>query len=127
MIRSQFIRDIISLLLDGDDEYILIRKQADWITEENFKYTGHGVFVHFKLEEQALKYRLDMKDFWLNGVLIKSDEIDIAAEAIIDVSKGLINYLEIWSYGEMYPRKDPDHYVLEQQWKKGENNIVIKR
>ena len=81
MIRSQFIRDIISLLLDGDDEYILIRKQADWITEENFKYTGHGVFVHFKLEEQTLKYRLDMKDFWLNGVLIKSDEIDIAAEA----------------------------------------------
>lgn len=127
MVRSQYLRDIITLLLDDDDEYILIKKQADWIEEEKFEYTGSGVFVYFKLDEQGLKYRFGVKDTRINGVLIKSDEIDIAADATIVVSDGLIDYLEIWSYGDVYPSKDPVHYTLAQQWKEGDKNKVIVR
>ena len=125
MIRSQFLRDIISLLLDGE-EHILLKNQADWIEEENFEYTGSGVFVRFKLQEQGLKFKFGVNNSWLGGVLIKSEEIDIAADATLALTDGFIDFLEIWSYGDIYPSKDPDHYTLEQQWK-GENNRVIKR
>lgn len=125
MIRSQFLRDIISLLLDGE-EHILLKNQADWIEEENFEYTGSGVFVRFKLQEQGLKFKFGVNNSWLGGVLIKSEEIDIAADATLALTDGFIDFLEIWSYGDIYPSKAPDHYTLEQQWK-GENNRVIKR
>jgi hypothetical protein len=55
MINSQYINDIITLLLD-DDKYYLIKKQIKYITEESFEYTGSGVFVNFKHEEKALSY-----------------------------------------------------------------------
>ncbi len=116
MVQSQYIRDILTLLLD-DDEYALLSQQVEYIKDETFDYTNSGVFVNFKHEEQGLNYKQDNQHIRLNGVLIKSDEIDIAAEASLVINDGLIDYLEIWSYGDIYPSADLTHYTLEQQWK----------
>lgn len=100
-----------------EDEFLLLRKQAEYIEEENSEYTNSGVFVSFKHAAQELTYKFDKQQIRLNGVLIKSDEIDIAAEASLVINDGLIDYLEIWSYGDIYPSADLTHYTLEQQWK----------
>ena len=126
MVRSKYIQDILTLLLD-DDDYSLLRKQVDFIEEDSYEYTESGVFVSFKHEQKISNYKYGNRQLRLNGVLIKSDEIDIGAEASVVIDNGIIDYLEIWPYGDIYPRKDLVYYTLEQQWKDGKNNKTVIR
>lgn len=114
-------------MLDDDAAYDLVSQQVDYITEDHFEYTGSGVFVYFKMEEEGKKYRAHLEHNRLNGVLVKSEEMDIGAEATISLSDGLIDFLEIWNYGDVYPSGEPVHYTLEQAWKKDESRKRIVR
>ncbi|MPM45737.1 hypothetical protein SDC9_92428 [bioreactor metagenome] len=48
MVKSKYISDILNLLLNGDNEGLLARNQLPFITEENFDYTGGGLFVRME-------------------------------------------------------------------------------
>ena len=126
MIKSKYISDILDLLLDGDDLGKKARLQVDFLTEKNYDYTGVGLFVSFDHSEGIEQYRLEADKIIINGVEIKSTNLEIAAEAMVHISKGLIDYLEIWSYNGVYPTAELTNYRLTQSWLK-EHGREIER
>src|SRR5688572_10440884 len=98
MIKSKYISDILDLLLDGDDLGQKARLQIDFLTETNYDYTGGGLFVSFDHADGIEQYRLTLDKTVINGVEIRSTDLEIAAEAMVHTINGLIDYLEIWSY-----------------------------
>lgn len=117
MINSKFILDILDLLLDGDNDGFMLRHQLDDLTDDNYNYTGSGLFVTFSHNDNILAKRIHSDDLLLNGILIKSSELEIGAECSIFISNGIIDYLEIWSHSGNYPKRELKDYVLTQNWK----------
>ncbi len=116
MIKSKFIIDILDLLLDGDDDGLKLRHQLDYLTDENYNYTGTGLFVTFSHNDNISKKRIQKDKFVLNGLLIKSSDLEIGADATIFITNGIIDYLEIWSQSGNYPMSELTDYVLTQDW-----------
>lgn len=116
MITSKYIFDILEALL-CEQKYHLLNKQIVYLEIDEFEYTPVGVFVSFKHLEGIRTYSYDEKNLRLGGLLIRSKEIDIGAQADIVIKNGLIDYIEILAFGDFYPQKDPDNYELEPQWK----------
>src|ERR1041384_5216115 len=116
MIKSKFISDILDLLLDGDDLGQKARSQINFLTDKEYKYTGVGLFVGFGHLEGIEKFRLRTDKTRINGLEIKSSEFDTGAEAMVEITNGLIDCLEIWSYGGEYPTKELTSYTLTQGW-----------
>ena len=117
MIKSKYINDILDLLLDGDAEGISTKKQLEYLSEEKFNYTGSGVFVKFANTENARNFKTEKLDFVFDGVTVVSSEYPIESYAILFLTEGIIDYLEIWCYnGEDYPQKDLVKYTLTQTW-----------
>ena len=117
MIKSKYIYDILDLLLDGDEEGISGREQLSLITENDFEYTGSGVFVNFSHDSEIENYKLPSESLILNGVLIETTEFPLEAEATLFFTDGKINYLEIWCHYGEYPKQDLKKYTLTQKWK----------
>jgi hypothetical protein len=126
MLKSKFIKDILTLLLDGDKEGIKIKRQLEFITETEFKYTGMGVFVIFKQENGIENYKSTNNKLLLNGVTINSPELKIGANSNLFIKDGFIDYLEIWSNDGEYPHHDLKEYELKQDWK-GSSGFSIER
>jgi len=124
MIKSKYISDILDLLLDGDDLGQKARLQVDFLTEKNFEYTGVGLFVSFDHSDGINQYRLTEDKTVINGVEIRSTDLEIAAEAMVHTIDGLIDYLEIWSYSGEYPTKELANYKLTQAWLKGQGREI---
>ena len=124
MIKSKYIADIMDLLLDGDTEGLYARNQLPFITEENFDYTGGGLFVSFLYNDEIINYKIIKTDLVLNGVKIQTTEFPIEADATLFFKDGLINYLEIWCYLGDYPQQDLTKYTLTQIWKNSPNRII---
>lgn len=116
MIKSKYISDILDLLLDGDDVGKSARPQIAFLTDANYNYTGVGLFVTFKHAHGIEQYRVSTEKNMINGVEIRSNELDIAAEAMASLNNGLIVYLEIWSYSGKYPTEELTNYTLTQSW-----------
>lgn len=116
MIKSKFVTDILDLLLDGDALGQSARLQMDFLTEHEYTYTGVGLFVNFTHANKIEQFRLETDTTIINGVEIKSPELDIGAEAMLHITNGLIDYLEIWSYSGEYPTKELTGYTLTQIW-----------
>jgi len=116
MIKSKFILDIVDLLLDGDAEGIAARPQIQYLTEEEYEYTGGGLFVSFSHGEEIYQYKSSKPDLILNGVKITSSEFPIEAEASLFFKGGIIDYLEIWCYLGDYPTTALPKYTLTQIW-----------
>jgi len=116
MIKSKFIKHILDLLSDGDSFGQSIRGQVDYLTEKEYNYTGVGLFVNFSHADGIEKFKTDNEKLILNGVIIKSKEIELGAEATIFCDNGLIDYLEIWSHDGVYPKKELETYTLTQEW-----------
>lgn len=117
MIASTFILNILDLLLDGDELGIAIRPQIIHVTDEEYDYTGVGLFVAFRCDESIVRYSSDEERIILDGVTITSPELNIGASATLFVKDGIISYLEIWSFGGEYPRKELSTYTLKQEGK----------
>ncbi len=116
MIKSKFISDILDLLLDGDALGQNARPQMKFLTDKEYNYTGVGLFVNFGHSDGIEQFRLRTDKIRINGVEIKSSEFDIGAEAMVEITNGLIDYLEIWSYSGEYPKKELTSYTLTQGW-----------
>lgn len=103
MIKSKFIQDILTFLLDGDKEGEEVMGQLDFISEKEFDYTGVGVFISFEHADGIENYKATIADLVLNGVTIKSPELEIGADSTLFFKNGLIDYLELWSFNGVYP------------------------
>ena len=126
VIKSKFVRDILTLLLDGDEDGLEVKGQLDSITEAEFDYTGAGVFISFEHVAGVGNFKSSKTNLVLNGVTIKSPELRIGAEAILFFKDGIIDYLELWSFDGEYPKSDLTEYELKQEWS-GSSELKIKR
>jgi hypothetical protein len=115
MIRSTFILNILDLLLDGDRFGLAIRPQIDHMTDDVYDYTGVGVFVTFQADETIFNYRISEDRIVLDGVKITSPELALGASATLFLKEGIMDYLEIWSFDGVYPKKELGTYTLRQE------------
>lgn len=125
MLKSKFITDVLELLLDGDNDGIKARSQIKFITESDYEYTGSGVFVGFEHQSGIEKYRCEKNNLILNGVEIKSSELEIGAKCSLFFKNGLIDYLEIWSCDGIYPQTELTKYELTQVWENSPRKKII--
>lgn len=115
MVKSQFILDILTLLLDGEDSKFLI-PQLDYISDSDYNYTnGGGCFITFSYSDDIIKYKLK-DNLVLNGITIESPELEAGADATLFMKDGIIDYLEIWSFDGKYPNTELKTYKLSQVW-----------
>src|SRR4051812_42977455 len=98
MLRSRFAGAILELLLDGDPDGLLARKQIPFLTDvDDVEYTGAGAFYNFIAAAGVEPFRVDKAEpLILDGVEIKSPELEIGANATLFFDKGIISCLEIW-------------------------------
>lgn len=125
-LQSQYISDILDLLLDHDFEARSLRKQITFLTDISYNYTGSGLFVTFKHSEAIFEHKLSKDSLILNGVTIKSNDLHIGAKATLFIKNGVIDYLEIWSFDGVYPEKEPDSYSLTQTWDNSPGRQIIR-
>jgi hypothetical protein len=124
MVKSKYISDILKLLLDGDSEGLSAKNQLPFIVDENFEYTGSGLFVSFLHTDEIVNHKVIKPDLILNGVKIQTTEFPIEASATLFFKDGLINYLEIWCYLGDYPKQDLTKYTLTQIWGNSPTKII---
>ncbi|MGY5353627.1 hypothetical protein [Wenyingzhuangia sp. IMCC45467] len=124
MLQSKFISNILELLLDGE-EIINAKLQLEYLFESDYKYTDSGVFISFDHKIGIEKYKVNKNNLVLNGVGIKSTELETEAECLLFFKNGLIEYLEIWSPGNNYPRKELKNYELTQEWNNSSGRKII--
>jgi hypothetical protein len=98
MITSRFIFNILYLSLDDDTLDQNIGRQLSFLTEQPYEYTSAGFFVGFSHEAGIEKFRTKDDTIRLNGVVIRSQEIEPGAEAMVVINNGIIDYLEVWSH-----------------------------
>ena len=116
MIKSKYILDILTLLLDGDEEGIAVRRQLNFLTDVKYDYTGSGLFLTFSHDDEIIKHKYFKDDLVLLGVKITTTEYPIEADATVFLKNGIIDNLEIWCYAGDYPNKDLTKYTLTQAW-----------
>lgn len=127
MINSNYIKDILDLLLDCDEDGLLAKQQIPFLMENDFNYTGAGVFVYFEHSTGVEKFRIETPNLLLNGVTITSEKHQIEASANLFFKEGIIDYLEIWCHIGDYPKSDLTNYVLTQTWLSSKNKAIIKK
>jgi hypothetical protein len=125
VIKSNYIRDILDLLLDGDTDGKAFRWQIALLIDISYHYTGSGVFVSFSLEAVDPKYQFPEIDLVLNGIQISSTSENIEAEAQIFIKNGHIDYLEIWSKNGVYPKRELNSYILTQAWRNSPGRNIV--
>ncbi|MEJ1240494.1 hypothetical protein WBG78_20290 [Chryseolinea sp. T2] len=103
----------------------MAKYKIEYLTEESFEYTGVGVFVSFKHSIGIEQHKLAIDNVLINGLEIESTSLEVGAEASVSVNKGLIDYLEIWSYSGEYPTQELADYTLRQSWTNGQGREII--
>lgn len=126
MIKSNYINDILNLLLDSDNDGLFARQQIPFLTDTKFEYTNSGLFVSFEHSIGIEIFRTINENLVLDGVEIKSNEIRINAQATLFFKEGLIDTLEIWCYKGVYPKLDLNNYILTQTWLNSKNKTIYK-
>lgn len=125
MIKSKFIYDVLDLLLDGDSNGIKAKPQIKYLYESDYEYTESGVFVSFTYHSGIEKYKMQPEGLILDGVIIKSTNPNLEAEAIVFFKKGLVDFLEIWKYdGKEYPKENLKKYELTQMFKESSSRKI---
>ncbi|WP_124980483.1 hypothetical protein [Nonlabens xiamenensis] len=126
MIKSKFIQDILTLLLDGDKDGEEVKEQLDFISETELNYTGVGVFISFEHAEGIEDFKTTKSNLVLNGVTIKSPELEIGADSTLFFKNGFIDYLELWSFNGEYPKNELTKYELKQEWAGSPEKKIVR-
>jgi len=124
VIKSNYITDIINLLLDSDKDGLFARQQIPFLTDKNFEFTSNGLFVYFEYDAGIEKFKTDNQSLVLDGVTITSVEHQIEAQATVFFKNGLIDNLEIWCYKGEYPQKDLISYILTRTWVNSDSKTI---
>lgn len=115
MIDSKYIKDILEKIIETESNQDLLNSQLDYLKIKDYEYTWTGLFVHFEKQKGIETFKgIDKKV--LNGLIIKSQELELDAEAILFINGGIIDYLEIWSHSGNYPKHEIKEYELIQGW-----------
>jgi len=118
----------MKLILDGDNDGMKAKLQLEYLSESDYEYTGSGVFIGFEHKSGIEKHKLDENDLILNGVGIKSTDLEIGADCTLFFTDGLIDNLEIWSFSGKYPNKELSNYELTQEWENSpEKKIIVNK
>jgi len=126
LIQSDYIKDLLDLLLDVDNDGIQARKQIPFLSEMHFDYTGSGLFVFFESTQGIENYRVEKVNLVLDGVIIQSEGCHFSAQGILFFKNGFIDYLEIWCYEGEYPQTELKTYTISQVWNNSKNRIITK-
>lgn len=117
MIKSKYIFDILDKIVEGlPEETPLLKKQLPYLTENDFDYTGVGVFVKFLVDDLIREYKVKQDEMVIDGIVIQSSELEIGGYALLFIRGGLIETLEILGHGDSYPERDLKDYKLIQTW-----------
>lgn len=119
MIKSNFVADVVELLLDGNPDGIASRPQLALISDTLYGYTSRGMFVSFSHPDNISSYKSTKADLTLQGVKITSPELEFEAEATLYFKKGIIDRMEISCSRDAYPRCELTKYTLVQLWDGG--------
>lgn len=126
MLKSKFISDILTLLLDGDENGILAAKQIPFLEEPDYEYTGSGVFIGFSASSSINDFKVTTKEkLILDGVKIESPELEDGAICTLFFEDGIIDYLEIWSRSGNYPKEELTKYKLIQKWEGSPKKEIV--
>lgn len=115
MIKSTFIYNILSLLIEGHECETYLQKQLDFLIDSDYSYTGSGLIVTFT-HDKAINNSKVNSDYVLNGVKITSTELELGAQTNLFFNEGIMSYLEIFSNSSFYPEKFLSNYELSQEW-----------
>jgi hypothetical protein len=126
VIKSNYINDVLQLILDRDEDGLFAKQQIPYLTEIEFEYTSSGLFVYFKHDIEIENFKTTNSSLVLDGVKIKSDEHKIEGQATLFFKDGFIDNLEIWCYEGNYPKNDLTNYILAQTWLNLENKSIIR-
>jgi hypothetical protein len=136
MIDSKLTHDILNLFFDGEKDEELFKTQIAYLTIREIEYSGFGAFITFESNEKIKKYKAYSEfadtDFTnenrltiLDGIIIRNQELNIEASAMISVEDGLIVSIEIFNYnGFEYPKSELEHYEICQNWGNYNNKIT---
>jgi hypothetical protein len=102
--RSKLEKAIIDFIIKTTKNTGL-KKQLQNCIILSSNYTGVGYYVDFKIPE-GISPIIDSGP--IDGPLIKSEELEHGAGTNIFVTNGYISTLEIFSYGESFPRDIKD-------------------
>ncbi len=117
MIKSSYIKNILDLLLHGDEYATLFRPQLEHLIDDKYNYTeGNGLFVYFKHSNEIEPFRQDNDELVLDGVIVTTTDKALEAKAILFIKNGVIDYLELWCVTCNYPDTDLDNYIVKQNW-----------
>jgi hypothetical protein len=115
MIDSKYISDILEKIIETENDHDLLKSQLEYMVIQDYKYTWTGLFVHFEKQNKIETFKVT-EDKILNGLIIKSPELELDAEATLFIKDGIIDYLEIWSHSGKYPNHEIQEYKLIQGW-----------
>ena len=112
MIKSKFINDLLELLFESNEEGDIAKLQLDFLKESDYQYAGTGVFIGFEFKTGIEKYKTEKHNLIMDGVIIKSPDIEGQAECRLFFKYGLFDYLEIWLKSGEFPLKELSDYEL---------------
>jgi len=113
MIRSKYITEILNLLLELDCDGRSLKPQLKFLSDDKYEYTGSGLIVRFTYDNEGKTHRIESENLVLDGVAIRSTELEDGAAAMLFISDGQIEYLEIHSRNGKYPNIELTNYALE--------------
>lgn len=138
MIKSQLILDIFDLIFDDFEHEEKLRNQIPFLSENEIEHTSIGLFINFKKGNGIEDYKIPIENTEdkdvngkaierINGVEMKNNELKILADIDVQITDGIIDYIEIWNkIGEDYPIHEPTKYELEQVWVNSKNRKIIR-
>ncbi len=136
MIDSKLTLDILNLFFDGEKDTELFKTQTGYLTISEIEYSGVGAFITFENDEKINEYKAysELKDSEfanenrltiLDGIIIRNEELNIEASAMIRIEDGIIESIEIFNYnGFEYPESELENYEISQNWGKYNNKII---
>ncbi len=93
---------IINALLIGDDPTLFIlRQQYKGASVKGRKFTGCGFFTHFDV---PVVPHTEAMNFVINDVALDVEDIENGASAMLFVRNGVIDFLEIATHTEDWPK-----------------------
>lgn len=130
MITSEFILNILHLALTDDNTLASLQQQIPFLTIKEVKHTGIGLFIYLDLYNaaQVERHITTIKSTPITGVEIRSDKEKVLADAVVHVSNGLIDYIEIFNKnGEDYPVTELACYEMYQTWlNENQRKYIVK-
>lgn len=129
MISSQFIADILDLMLDGDADGHALRPQIPFLVEGEIEYSERGFCLTFTSLDGIENYRYLGEDIAVGSISLESpDYCAHVNSGWLDLwtKNGLISCLQFIGHYDGYPQHDLENYLLRQAWKDEPGREIVR-